>query len=282
MNSDTSLTINHYKILLSEPPLGKGTFGTVYNVIDTRYNVTCVAKSISKKYINDRGLGEQIRNEMTIHKNLKHKNIVRYLDQFSNMSDIFIILEKCNSETLEKLCENYMKIFKKQISLRIAQHFLIQVAEAVSFMHSKGIAHRDLKLENIMLKFEDEVPLDQDNTTGYFYYNNEFTQSPEKFEELMLTSVVKIIDLGFAKQLDSKGCAKSFLGTPAYLAPEILKKKSSDYTPDFAYSSKVDTWAIGVLALQMITGDVPITITNEIRNFKDLYALLKKREVLYK
>ncbi len=47
MNSDASLTISHYKVLLSEPPLGKGTFWTLYNVIDTRYNVTCVAKSIS-------------------------------------------------------------------------------------------------------------------------------------------------------------------------------------------------------------------------------------------
>ena len=55
-----------------------------------------------------------------------------------------------------------------------------------------------------------------------------------------------------------------------------LKKKSSELTPDFSYSSKVDTWAIGVMAFHIITGDVPFTISKDINTFNDLYKLHKK------
>jgi len=276
MNNGKDLKSIQGYTFLDEPPLGKGSFGTVYSIINNSTNYPCVAKAISKKFISDRGLAEQMRNEMTIHKKLKHKNIVKYLDQFSTNTEIFIILEKCNSETLEKICQNYNTIFKKQLSLKVIQHFLIQISAAISFIHSKGIAHRDLKLENIMLKFEDEIPLDKDNKHGFFYYNNEFLQDSQKFEDIMMTSVVKIIDLGFAKELDPQGCAKSFLGTPAYLAPEVLKKKSSEVTPEFAYSSKVDTWSIGIITFQILTGDVPFTINKNINTFNELYKLHKQ------
>ena len=273
---DCSLrTINGYTFL-NEPPLGKGSFGTVVSVFNNSNKLNCVAKCISKKLINNRGLNEQMRNEMTIHKKLKHKNIVKYLDQFSTESDIFIILEKCNSETLEKITQNYITIFKKQIGLKVIRHFLLQVTNAIAFMHSKGIAHRDLKLENIMLKFENEIPIEKGNNHGFFYYNSEYLSDSNKFEELMLTSVVKIIDLGFAKELDAQGCAKSFLGTPAYLAPEVLKKKSSEVTPEFSYSSKIDTWSIGVLTFQILTGEVPFTINKNINTFNDLYKFHKE------
>ena len=261
---------------LDESPLGKGNFGTVYSVINEKTKMNCAAKVLSRKFISDKGLNEQMRNEMTIHKKLKHKNIVNYIDQFCTSTDIFIILEKCNSETLEKICKNYFSLFGRHMSVKLVQHFVSQISNAVYFMHSKGIAHRDLKLENIMLKFENEIPIDENNIYGFFYYNAVFLKTPEIFEELMLTSEVKIIDLGFAKELDSSGTTSSFLGTPAYLAPEVLKKKSSELTPDFSYSSKVDTWAIGVMAFHILTGDVPFTLTRNIQTFNDLYQAHKR------
>ena len=190
---------------LDEPPLGKGTFGTIYNIINNYTQYPCVSKAILHKFIRDKGLSERVRNEMTIHKKLKHKNIVKYLDQFSTETHIYIVLEKCNSETLGKICQNYHTIFKKQLGLQVIQRFLIQISDAIDYIHSKGIAHRDLKLENIMLYFEDELPLDNDNKHGFFYYNNEFLQDSQKFEDLMMTAVVKIIDLGLARELDPQG-----------------------------------------------------------------------------
>ena len=278
MNSKNKLRTLFDYDFLDEPPLGSGSYGTVYSVYHKQYK-NCAAKCISKKIMAERGLNEHLRNETTIHKKLKHKNIVNFLDQFQTITEVFIILEKCNSETLEKICQNFKNIFKKQMSIKLIQHFLLQISNAVHFMHSKGIAHRDLKLDNIMLYFEDELPLDDGNNTKYFYYNREFIKSPESFENIMLTSVVKIIDLGFAKELDSKGCAKSFLGTPAYLAPEVLKKKTSEFPKDFSYSSKVDTWALGVITFELLTRDTPFDLS-KVKTFNELYKLHKEGSYL--
>jgi len=185
MNSKNKLRTLFDYDFLDEPPLGSGSYGTVYSVYHKQYK-NCAAKCISKKIMAERGLNEHLRNETTIHKKLKHKNIVNFLDQFQTITEVFIILEKCNSETLEKICQNFKNIFKKQMSIKLIQHFLLQISNAVHFMHSKGIAHRDLKLDNIMLYFEDELPLDDGNNTKYFYYNREFIKSPESFENIML------------------------------------------------------------------------------------------------
>jgi serine/threonine protein kinase len=129
-----------------------------------------------------------------------------------------------------------------------------------------------------MLKFDEDLEesIENTNLNGYFYYNSKYINNHECFEELMLKSVVKLIDLGFAKDMDFKGYATSFLGTPAYIAPEILKKKSNDVTANFHYSSKVDTWSIGVIAFQLLTGQIPFTINENIKDFfKDLYNLHK-------
>jgi serine/threonine protein kinase len=108
---------------LNENPIGKGSFGTVYSGVHIDQGngskTQIVAKRLSKRVMSERGLNEQLRNEMTIHKKLKHKNIVKYLDELNTPQDIFIILEKCNSETLEKILTNYFIIFKKQLVLKI-------------------------------------------------------------------------------------------------------------------------------------------------------------------
>jgi len=229
-----------------------------------------------KKLIKEQNISEQLRNEMTVHKKLQHPNIIGYYDQFSTNDDIFIILELCKSETLEMLCENYMKLFKRNISVRLVQHFLKQIINAVYYMHSKGVIHRDLKLENIMFKFSKEEVIETNNKSGFFYYNEKYVKSWESFEEILLTSEIKIIDLGFAKQLDKTGFTTSFLGTPAFVAPEILRKKTVEKTNDFKYTSKVDTWSIGVIAFNLITGRFPFELSSKINTFTDLYFLHKE------
>ena len=135
-SNNKTRTLNNY-LFLNVPLLGKGSFGSVYQVVDQITNLACAAKRIPKKLIKEQNISEQLRNEMTVHKKLQHPNIIGYYDQFSTNDDIFIILELCKSETLEMLCENYMKLFKRNISVRLVQHFLKQIINAVYYMHSK-------------------------------------------------------------------------------------------------------------------------------------------------
>lgn len=90
---------------------------------------------------------------------------------------------------------------------------------ALNYMHKKGVIHRDLKLENIMVDIEDgEI-------------------------------VCKLTDFGLSCLLDKNGIASGYRGTPQYMAPEILR--------DEQYTCKVDTWALGVLTYAAFTGNFP-------------------------
>ena len=107
----------------------------------------------------------------------------------------------------------------------------------VGFMHSKNIAHRDLKLDNILLienKTKEEVPF-----------------------------IIKIIDFGFSVTTEKP--SKQFCGTPSYMAPEIVKK--IEYDP-----KATDIWALGILAYRMLYGVPPFRAPTE----KDLYSKITK------
>jgi serine/threonine protein kinase len=99
-----------------------------------------------------------------------------------------------------------------------------QIAEGIEYLHSQNIAHRDIKLDNILI--EDK------------------------------TNIVKIIDFGFSVMCSSIQKLKIFCGTPSYMAPEITMKKEYD-------GKTVDMWALGVLLYVMLTGIFPFKGTSE-------------------
>ena len=103
-------------------------------------------------------------------------------------------------------------------------NIIIQILSAVNFLHCQGIVHRDLKLDNILVQLE---RLDDERTT----------------------MICKVTDFGFAQAIERNEKFDLFLGTPLYMAPVIYLKK--------AYDSKVDIWAIGVIAHILLSGIAP-------------------------
>jgi len=224
--------------------LGEGAFAKVYKEINTKTKKQYAAKAIKIQPIlsNPRKL-ELLKNELKILKKLRHPNIIKLKRVIRTNEHLYFIIEMCDGENLDSFLKNYKKLFNCLPPGRVVQHFVKQIAKGICYMHSNNIIHRDIKLENVMLCFNKEEQLQNDVFNpatdeifakssifnigedeflryNYFYYN--FANDKEKFDDLIMSASIKIIDLGFSKILDDDGIASTFCGSPITMAPEIF------------------------------------------------------------
>lgn len=208
--------------------IGTGVMGNVHNVrISEKYNLTEDTEgssSLVAKLVSIEDL-ETIKHEHNILSNIGvHGNIVRSFGHFEHSGKYCMIMEKVSGQDLEKTLHK-----NGTFSQREAVHIMIELFSAVSFMHSRGFGHLDIKPANVMRRTNN-------NGSG----GN--------------VSDICLIDFGLAVQcpkkiLISKMCYNSIRGTPVYSAPEICSGK--------LYAiEKADVWSCGVMMYELITGDV--------------------------
>ena len=143
-------------------------------------------------------------------------------------------------------------MYRKPFSEEIVQYLMRQIVDAIKYIHGKHIIHRDLKLDNILMNYENEKDKENLNILG---------------------AQVKIIDFGFATVLDnSKNLAFSTLGSPINMDPGILKKFCVNDTR--GYDEKVDIWSLGTLCYEMLIGKA----TFEANTMKELAFKVEKGE----
>ena len=154
-------------------------------------------------------------------------------------------MEYCNGGSLKNFLENYKNTYKNPFPPKLIQIFAKQIVEGLAYIHSKGIIHRDLKLDNILLHFK--------NNNFYDYKNAE----------------IKIIDFG----LSSLGIATSIVGSPNYMDPKILLKinKAGGEEKLKKYDEKADIWSLGAICYEMLTG-------GNLFKAKNLVELVQKAE----
>jgi serine/threonine protein kinase len=145
----------------------------------------------------------------------QHPNIIKLLDLFENSDYYYIVLEYMEGKDLF----DYLKARNFSISEDRARHLAIQVAEAIQYLHSYGIVHRDIKLENVMM-----------------------SDSTDK-------SVPKLVDFGLAKIIGPSEKTTEPFGTLGYVAPEVLKKEP--------YTFSCDLWSLGCIAYALLSGSLP-------------------------
>ena len=145
----------------------------------------------------------------------QHPNIVKLLDLFENIDYYYIVLECMEGKDMF----DYLKSRSFKITEDRAKELMFQLMQAVEYLHSYGIVHRDLKLENIMMS---------DNS--------------EK-------SVPKLVDFGLAKILGPTEKSDEPFGTLGYVAPEVLKKEF--------YSFSCDMWSLGCICYALLSGSLP-------------------------
>ncbi|XP_070774562.1 death-associated protein kinase 3 [Enoplosus armatus] len=198
--------------------LGSGQFAIVRKCKEKSSSVEYAAKFIKKRRLSSsrRGVSrEEIEREVNILREIQHSNIITLHDIFENKTDVILILELVSGgELFDFLAE------KESLTEEEATQFLKQILDGVQYLHSKRIAHFDLKPENIML-LDKNVP------------------NPR----------IKLIDFGIAHQIKAGNEFKNIFGTPEFVAPEIV-----NYEP---LGLEADMWSIGVITYILLSGASP-------------------------
>ncbi|KAK1152372.1 death-associated protein kinase 3-like [Acipenser oxyrinchus oxyrinchus] len=198
--------------------LGSGQFAIVRKCRERSTGNEYAGKFIKKRRLSSsrRGVSrEEIEREVNILREIQHPNIITLHDIFENKTDVILILELVSGgELFDFLAE------KESLTEEEATQFLKQILDGVHYLHSKSIAHFDLKPENIML-LDKNVP------------------SPR----------IKLIDFGIAHQITAGNEFKNIFGTPEFVAPEIV-----NYEP---LGLEADMWSIGVITYILLSGASP-------------------------
>ena len=169
-------------------------------------------KSLNKKHMQDENAKKKVVLEMSILEKLKHPNIVRLYEIFESEKHMLYVSELCVGGDLLTYVRK-----RRRLKESLAKYLFLQIIDGLRYMHSKGILHRDVKLDNILL---DE------------------------------TGKVKIWDFGVSRFTKPGQVMTEQWGTPAYIAPEILKGRG--YT-----GFGIDVWSAGVVLYAMLYGSVP-------------------------
>ncbi|XVF13495.1 hypothetical protein REPUB_Repub08aG0212800 [Reevesia pubescens] len=201
--------------------LGSGNFGVARLVKDKK-----TKELVAVKYI-ERGkkIDENVQREIINHRSLRHPNIIRFKEVLLTPTHLAIVMEyAAGGELFERICS------AGRFSEDESRFFFQQLISGVSYCHSMQICHRDLKLENTLL---DGSP----------------------------TPRLKICDFGYSKSAVLHSQPKSTVGTPAYIAPEVLSRRE--------YDGKIaDVWSCGVTLYVMLIGAYPFEDPEDPRNFR--------------
>ena len=227
--------------------IGKGSFGETYLTQKDNFPSLIATKVINKKKMESYSTKKYLDNEINILKELEHPNIVKFYEQFETKSNYYIMMEYCNGGELSQSLKLYKSVYKETFNLEIVQYFMRQIVDAFCYIHSKNIIHRDIKLDNILLSFNN------DN---------------DKLSLNLMSSKIKIIDFGLATKLSYTGLTYTALGSPVNMDPLILKKfnKAGGYQELLGYNEKADIWSLGTIFYELLTGELLF----QVNNMKDL------------
>ena len=205
----TSRIISHFEI---KETLGAGGMGIVYKAYDIKLNRFVAVKALAGHIAHNPEYRKRFLIEAQAAAALNHPNIATIYETLEQENDAYIVMEFLEGEELSK------KISKGKLEATETLDYAIQIAEGLQEAHSKGIVHRDIKSQNIMV-------------TG--------------------SNLIKIMDFGLAKLAGQSMMTQmgTTIGTINYMSPEQTRGDEID--------QRTDLWALGVVLYEMLTGKSP-------------------------
>jgi len=193
--------------------VGVGGMAVVYRAMDLLTNMPVAVKMLKPEYLDNAEICRRFRNESKAIAMLKHKNIVKIFDVSDSSEYLFIVMEYINGITLKDYIEQ-----QRVLTWKETVHFTSQILRALKHAHSKGIVHRDIKPQNIMLNENGDI---------------------------------KVTDFGIAmvSAYDAATIGNQAIGSVHYISPEQARGDQTD--------ERADLYSLGVMMYEMLTGRLP-------------------------
>eukprot|EP01138_Halocafeteria_seosinensis_P011034 gb/GECG01011270.1/.p1 GENE.gb/GECG01011270.1/~~gb/GECG01011270.1/.p1 ORF type:complete len:705 (+),score=95.71 gb/GECG01011270.1/:1-2115(+) len=216
--------VDHYE--LPEKEVARGHYGVVRMGKGKVDGEIYAVKSILKKKASYLPL---IRNEIKILEKLQHPNIIRLVDCFEEGRTVHLVFEKCDGgELFTPIADSNFRFTERQAS-RVVSKMLL----AIQYCHERSLVHRDLKPENVLLS------------------------------DYGIDSEIKVIDFGLATAVSAGEILTHHVGTPYYIAPEVIEKQ---------YNELCDLWSCGVITFTLMCSYPPFWDNSE----RGIYAKIKR------
>nr|QSV12638.1 testis-specific serine/threonine-protein kinase 4 [Argopecten irradians] len=231
-----SRTSRRFQVLESQgfivgKTLGTGSYACVRSAYDVNRKHKVAVKIISKRKAPDDYLTKFLPREIDVIKVLKHPSLIAFYQVIETTTRFFLIMELGCADLLDTIRE------KKMIEEDVAGVWFYQLQDGILYMHNKGIVHRDIKCENLLLDFKQNL---------------------------------KVTDFGFAKKITKNKSgevklSETYCGSYAYAPPEILKGQAYD-------AFLADVWSIGVVLFTMLYGRLPYDDSNHKKLLKQVQS----------
>ncbi|KAH3681157.1 hypothetical protein WICPIJ_007852 [Wickerhamomyces pijperi] len=219
---DLETQVGIYKdFSINDEVVGQGAFAIVKKAVERSTGQSYAVKIISKRKIM--GANDGVGRELEILRRLNHENIVKLKGFYEDTDSYFLVMEFVPGGDLMDFVAAHGSVGEEA-----GREITKQILTAIEYVHSMKISHRDLKPDNILIAQDDPVK-------------------------------VKITDFGLAKISNSGTFMKTFCGTLAYVAPEVLDNRATPVKQMDKYSSLVDMWSLGCLVYVILTGHLPFS-----------------------
>lgn len=216
--------------------IAAGGCSHIYKAAERQTHIMRAIKRITKKDVGDE---EFLKNEVAIMKRLDHPNIPKLFEIFESDKYVYLVMELCEGgDLMDKI------LASTAMTEPVAGVVMKGILMALFYLHSNEIVHRDIKPENVMLRSADaEISISQ----------------------------IRIVDFGFAKvhELDDEELMDTKVGSPYYVAPEILNGEG--------YDMRADIWSAGVIAYLVLCGYPPFSGATDAETLE----LVKKGEFIF-